>query len=384
MWLASRVLPFLKYEILMEKEHIDSLKHHLANVEDPRIDRKKLHLLEDILLLTVMAVICGCEGWEEIELFGKTRLVFLKQHLQLPHGIPSHDTIRRVFMRLKPKSFEAMFMRWASSLGASVGPDIISLDGKTARGSHDKRNGKKAIHIVSAWANARQMVLGQVKVDDKSNEITAIPELLDELDIEGDIVTIDSMGCQKNIAEKIIGYQADYVLAVKENQPSLLAQIELSFRLEKPAEIFQTIEKDHGRIETRRCSVIRDLKWVEVKDEWPGLKTIVRMDRKREIGDKTEEETQYYIASLDGGAEETGRAIRSHWGIEASLHWSLDVTFREDQSRKRVGNSDQNFALVRKIALNLLKADKTVKIGINGKRLKAGWDTEYLLKILRF
>lgn len=375
---------FVKNEFLMEKEHVDSLKHHLANVEDPRINRKKLHLLEDILLLTVMAVICGCEGWEEIELFGKTRLAFLEQHLLLPNGIPSHDTIRRVFMRLKPKSFEVMFLQWARSLGASDGPEIISLDGKTARGSHDKRSGKKAIHIVSAWANASKLVLGQVKVDDKSNEITAIPELLDDLDITGDIVTIDSMGCQKNIAQKIIDYQADYVLAVKGNQPNLEAQITQSFQLEKPAEIFETVEKDHGRIETRRCSIIRDLKWIEMKDQWPSLNAIVQMYRKREIGEKTEEETTYYITSLTTGAEEIAKAIRSHWGIEASLHWSLDVTFREDQSRKRMGNSDQNFALVRKIALNLLKADKTVKIGINGKRLKAGWDTEYLIKILRF
>jgi predicted transposase YbfD/YdcC len=368
----------------MENEHINSLKHHLSNVEDPRIDRKKLHLLEDILLLTVMAVICGCEGWEEIELFGKTRLPFLKEHLSLPNGLPSHDTIRRVFMRLKPKSFETMFLRWASSLGSSDEADIVSIDGKTVRGSRDKFQAKKAIHLVSAWANANQIVLGQVKVDDKSNEITAIPELLDQLDIEGDTVTIDSMGCQKEIAQKIIGCQADYVLAVKGNQPNLEAQIEQSFQLEKPAETFETIEKGHGRIETRRCSLIRDLKWVEAKEEWTGLRTIVRMYRKREIGEKTEEETTYYITSSDAGAEKIANIIRSHWGIEVSLHWSLDVTFGEDHSRKRTGNSDQNFALVRKIALNLLKADKTVKIGIKGKRLKAGWDTEYLLKILGF
>ena len=368
----------------MEKGHIDTLKDHLNQVEDPRINRKKLHLLGDILLLTVMAVICGCEGWEEIELFGTTRIAFLREHLSLPNGIPSHDTIRRVFMRLKPKSFEAMFLRWAGSLGADTGPDVISLDGKTARGSHDKRNGKKAIHIVSAWANANSIVLGQVKVDDKSNEITAIPELLDELDITGDIVTIDSMGCQKSIAQKIIDYQADYVLSVKGNQPNLEAQIEQSFQLAKPEEIFETVEKDHGRIETRRCSVIRELKWVEAKEQWPSLNAIAKMDRKREIGDKTEEETTYYITSLTSGAEDIAKAIRAHWGIEASLHWSLDVTFREDHSRKRMGNSDQNFALVRKIALNLLKTDKTVKVGINGKRLKAGWDTEYLLKILQF
>jgi predicted transposase YbfD/YdcC len=368
----------------MENEHINSLKHHLSNVEDPRIDRKKLHLLEDILLLTVMAVICGCEGWEEIELFGKTRLPFLKEHLSLPNGLPSHDTIRRVFMRLKPKSFETMFLRWASSLGSSDEADIVSIDGKTVRGSRDKFHAKKAIHLVSAWANANQIVLGQVKVDDKSNEITAIPELLDQLDIEGDTVTIDSMGCQKEIAQKIIGCQADYVLAVKGNQPNLEAQIEQSFQLEKPAETFETIEKGHGRIETRRCSLIRDLKWVEAKEEWTGLRTIVRMYRKREIGEKSEEETTYYITSSDAGAEKIAKIIRSHWGIEVSLHWSLDVTFGEDHSRKRTGNSDQNFALVRKIALNLLKADKTVKIGIKGKRLKAGWDTEYLLKILGF
>ena len=354
----------------------------MSQVEDPRIDRMKLHLLEDILLLTVMAVVCGCEGWEEIELFGRTRLEFLKEHLQLPNGIPSHDTIRRVFMRLKPKSFETMFMRWTDSLGASGGPDTISLDGKTVRGSHDRRNGKKAIHIVSAWASASQMVLGQVKVDDKSNEITAIPELLDELDIEGDVVTIDSMGCQRSIAQKIIDFRADYVLAAKANQPSLLAQIGYSFDIQSPDETFETVEKGHGRIETRRCSVIRDLKWVEVAEQWSGLHAIVRMDRKREIGDKIEQETHYYITSMATGAEQIAKAIRSHWGIEASLHWSLDVTFGEDQSRKRMGNSDQNFALVRKIALNLLKADKSVKIGINGKRLKAGWDIAYLLKIL--
>lgn len=360
------------------------MKDYLSEVEDPRINRKKLHLLGDILLLTVMAVICGCEGWEEIELFGKTRIDFLLEHLSLPNGIPSHDTIRRVFMRIKSKSFETVFLRWVGSLGQDTGQDVISLDGKTNRGSHDKRKGQKPIHVVSAWANSRGLVLGQVKVDAKSNEITAIPELLDELDVEGDIVTIDSMGCQKDIAQKILDGKADYVLAVKGNQPSLEAQIEQSFELEKPDETFQTVEKDHGRIETRKYSVLRNLKWIEVKDQWPKLNAIVRVDRKREIGDKVEEETKYFITSLTSGAEVIGGAIRSHWAIENSLHWSLDVTFREDHSRKRTDNSAQNFTLVRKIALNLLKADKSVKIGINGKRLKAGWDTQYLLKILQF
>jgi predicted transposase YbfD/YdcC len=223
-----------------------------------------------------------------------------------------------------------------------------------------------------------------VKVDSKSNEITAIPQLLDELDVEGDIVTIDSMGCQRDIARKIPGCRADHVLAVKGNQPGLEAQIKQSFGLEKPDDTFQTVEKDHGRIETRKYSLIGNLKWIGVKDQWPGLNAIVKAGRKRETGGSVQEETKHFITSLSSGAKVVAGAIRSHWGVENALHWSLDVTFREDDSRKRADNSAQNFALVRKIALNLLKADKSIKIGIKGKRLKAGWDTQYLHKILPF
>ncbi|MFM2375723.1 MAG: Tnp 1-associated, partial [Bacteroidota bacterium] len=251
----------------MEKEHVDLLKRHLSKFEAPRINRKKLHLPGPILLLAVMAVDCG---WEETGLFGRTRLEFLRGHLQLSNGIPSHDTVRRVFMRIRPGSFESVFLRWAGSLGGQGGQEVVSVDGKTSRGSHDKGRGRNPIHVAGAWANSSGLVLGQVKVDSKSNGVAAIPQLLDELDVEGDIVTIDSMGCQRDIARKIPGCRADHVLAVKGNQPGLEAQIKQSFVLEKPDDTFQTVEKDHGRIETRKYSLIGNLKWIEVKDQWPG------------------------------------------------------------------------------------------------------------------
>jgi predicted transposase YbfD/YdcC len=367
----------------METKDIQSLRYHLRHVKEVRIARRRLHSLEDILLLTIIAVICGCEGWEEIELFGKTRLAFLKGHLGLANGIPSHDTLRRVFMRIDPAPFECTFREWAAQCHLFQGQDIISLDGKTVRGSQNRAKGKNPIHIVSAFAGSSRLVLGQVKVDEKSNEITAIPDLLDQLDVEGDIITIDAMGCQREIAQKIIECKADYVLALKSNQAGLERQVIQSFELEKADEVAVSHDKGHGRIETRKCSVIRNLKWVEDMGLWPELKSIVKIESRREVCGKATEETRYFISSLDSSAARHMEVVRAHWGIENTVHWTLDVVFREDHTRKRTENSAQNFALVRKFALNILKADKSVKTGLNSKRLKAGWDPEYLLKILK-
>jgi predicted transposase YbfD/YdcC len=357
-------------------------------LRDPRVERTREHLLEEILLITIAAVLSGANGWNEIEDYAHSKHAWFKSFLTLPSGIPSHDTFNRVFSALDPEELEKGFVAWVSSIAKLTAGEVVAIDGKTLRGASEpskKGPDKKAIvHMVSAWANTNCLVLGQRKVDEKSNEITAIPKLLDALELSGTVVTIDAMGCQRAIAEKIVSKQADYILAVKENQGHLLEEIKDSFQMLTADAVVEEIDYGHGRIEQRRCSVIADLSLIEKASEWASLQGIVRIQSERfhKATGKTEREIRYYITSLEADAERLNRAIRQHWGIENKLHWILDVGFGEDLDRKRAGHAAQNFSVLNRIALNLLKQDKTSKRGIHGKRLKAGWDNDYLLHLL--
>jgi predicted transposase YbfD/YdcC len=361
-----------------------NLLKYLSSVKDPRIERKRLHQLEDIVFITIAAVISGAESWNDIELFGLTKKDWLTSFLTLPNGIPSHDTFNRFFAALDPDEFEQCFSAWVESLVQNYPGDILAIDGKTIRGSRGK-GFHSAAHIVSAWSDQNQLIIGQIQVDQKSNEITAIPQLLDALLIEGSIVTIDAMGCQKEIAKKIRSKKAEYILGVKENQPDLIDDIRDSFKMLEPEEFSEHLDFGHGRIETRKCSVITDLSLIEKPILWKSLSTIIRIESERHIKATgiNQTETRYYISSLCANAEQIQKAIRSHWGIENKVHWTLDVAFNEDGSRKRAGNAAFNFSVINRIALNLLKKEES-KISIKSKRLKAGWTPEYILKILNF
>jgi predicted transposase YbfD/YdcC len=355
------------------------------NLEDPRVERTKQHKLIDIIGLTLCAVLCGCEDWEEIELFGQKKRSWLSSFLELPNGIPSHDTINRLFAALNPSSLQEAFLEWIQHVATLNEGRIINIDGK--RLCHSGVNGKKAIvHMVSAWCNANNMVLGQLKTDEKSNEITAIPQLLEVLFVQGCTVTIDAMGCQKNIAAKIIEKGGDYLLALKGNQGHLLDDVKEAFEQSSSKEIEQEtkLEKGHGRIEKRECRVIRNIEWVCEREEWIKLRSLIELNTERTILSTGEHqtETRYYISSRNGTAKEILEIIRSHWGIENKLHWSLDVQFGEDASRKRAGNAAENFSTINRLILNILKNEKSTKLSIKKKRLNAGWDESYLEKLI--
>lgn len=358
---------------------------HFTNLTDLRVERTKLHLLTDIVFLTIMAVLSGADGCVGVEEFGKEREEWLRKYLELPEGIPSHDTIGNVMSRICPEEFEACFLSWVKSVSQLSDQEIVSIDGKTLRRSYDRSNSKAAIHMVSAWANKNELILGQVKVDDKSNEITAIPKLIDSLFLEGAIVTIDAMGCQKKIVEKIIEKKADYLISLKGNQGALHEQVQHAFNTQRSALVDDQIDYGHGRIEQRNCQVIEDLKWVDEFGEWKGLTTIIKLNSESHDLNKGEstKETRYYISSLKGDPSLINQAIRSHWGIENKVHWILDVSFREDDSRVREGNAAQNFSLIRRIALNLLKNWGSGKIGIQNKRLKLAWNPDKLWEVLK-
>jgi len=357
-----------------------------SNVTDPRRPLRRLHKLEDILLISVLAIICGADTWNNIEEYAQSKEEFLRKFLELPNGTPSHDTFNRVFSAIDSEEFELSFMEWVRSIIKVKKGELVSIDGKTIRGAKSK--GKKSpFHVISAWANENNMVLGQLMTDEKSNEITAIPQLIALLELEQTVITIDAMGCQEEIATKIIDKEANYILAVKNNQKNLYEDIEFSFNKTnaKKIEVSQTLDGDHGRIETRTCSVIIDLANIENKSKWKSLAAIIKVESIREFknSDKAPETSiRYYISSVKESANYFQYAIRSHWAIENKLHWTLDVAFSEDASRKRTGNAARNFSTVLKIALNLLKNEKTTKMGVKGKRLKAGWDTNYLTKVL--
>jgi predicted transposase YbfD/YdcC len=366
-----------------------SLAHHFAELTDPRIDRSRLHELIDIVAIAICAVVAGAESWDDIEDFGKAKHTWLKNFLELPNGIPSHDTIRRLFERLDPEQFQKGFLGWVEALHEATERQVIAIDGKTLRRSFDRAGGKSALHLVHAWATANHLLLGQVAVDEKSNEITAIPKLLKMLEIAGAIVTIDAMGCQKEIARTIRERKADYVLALKANHERLFEQVVAFFdgacpRLMRGPEIGYHREwsEGHGRDEFRRCWATSDLSWLEGREEWEGLRSVAMIEAERFIGDELSVETRYYLSSLPNDARLLNEVVRSHWAVENSLHWVLDVTFQEDRSRIKKENAPENFGLLRRLALCLLKRETTSKRSIKGKRLRASWDESYLQQVL--
>jgi predicted transposase YbfD/YdcC len=367
-----------------------TIAEHFATITDPRVERTRQHLLIDILSISLCAVISGADGFSAIAEYGRAKQAWLSTFLELPSGIPSHDTFGRVLARLDPKAFQQCFLNWIAAIAEVTRGGLIALDGKTLRRSLDRASGKRAIHMVSAWASANRLVLGQVKVSEKSNEITAIPELLGMLDIAGCIVTTDAMGCQTKIAAQIIEQKADYVLGLKGNQGSLRTVVEEVFTEVAATEFegvrhdfHETIERGHGREEQRRYWTLSAHEQMDDIEMWAGLTTMAMVESTRTIGKKRTVERRYFISSLGMDAKPLAEAIRGHWGIENSLHWILDIVFREDESRIRAGSAAENMAVLRHIALNLLKREKTATVGVNIKRGKAGWDNEYLLKVLQ-
>lgn len=353
-----------------------------CKIADPGVTGRSSHLLADILTLSVLAVICGAESYDSIELFGKTHHEVLKKTLRLPNGIPSHDTINRAFQMIGASQSERLFIEWASRFkGTEMAENVIAIDGKAVRGSKDGCHGNPSIHLVHAWSVANSMCLGQFKTSDKSNEITAMPRLIDMLDVKGSVITIDAMGTQKEIARKIIGSDADYILAVKGNQETLEEDVRSMCGYEKPIAESVDVDKGHGRIEVRRCQIFEPDAIIRQDHRWKGLRTVVRIQATRIINGKQSDEERFYISSLPADSP-FNAYIRSHREDENKLHWTLDMTFGEDQQRKRCKKAAENFSLIRKFAFNLLKKDKT-KLSLKNKRLKAAWDFGYLLHLLQ-
>jgi len=361
-----------------------NLHQAFKSLKDPRIRRNRKHNLLDIIILSILAVLCGAESYDSIALFGRENFDFLKQFLELKNGIPSHDTINRVFQLLDPRQFEHCFMSWAQGLkDDSIIEQVIAIDGKTARGSKDSFHHQSALHAVNVWSVENGICLGQMECGEKTNEITTIPQILDLLDIKKTVITIDAMGTQRAIAQKIIEKEGDYILAVKGNQGSLEEEVHATCKANKPVSDSTTVEKGHGRIETRRCEVFEKGLIVDFDNRWEKLNTVIKITATREFpSGKTEKQERYYISSLNTDRD-FNTMIRSHWGIENKLHWVLDVVFREDEQRKRAKHAAKNFAMVRKIALNLLKKD-TGKESLRSKRLKAAWSREFLVNLLKF
>lgn len=366
-----------------------SIKDYFSSISDPR-DSNKRHKLLDIITIALCAVICGCDGWEQMEEFGKAKHKWFRKFLELPHGIPGDDTFRRVFAAIKPDEFQKSFISWMQAIQTVTEGEVIAVDGKTLRRSHDKNANKKAIHMVSAWASENRTVIGQIKTEGKSNEITAIPALLNLLDIRGCIVTIDAMGCQKDIADQIIDQEAEYLLSLKGNQGNLHKEIRWFFEDSREDnfkgvnyDYYETIDGGHGRIETRRYWSTSDIDWLNEKGMWKALRTVIMVERLRDINDKVSSEISFYISSMENDSKKLAAAIRAHWGIENSLHWVLDIAFREDESRIRKKNAPENMAVLRHIALNLIKKENSKKRSIKTKRLRAGWDNQYLVQVLQ-
>lgn len=373
----------------MQERKRPSIVDHFTELEDPRIDRHKRHSLIDIIVLTVCAVISGAETWEDIEDYGRYKEEWLVRFLTLPNGIPSHDTIRRLFIRLDPNALQQCFLNWITAIREVTDGDVVAIDGKTLRRSADEAKGKSALHMISAWGAANGMVLGQVKTDDHSNEITAIPTLLDLLKIKGAIVTIDAAGCQTDIAAKVQKKKADYVLAVKGNQSTLLEDAQFAFAEVEQKDLDdgwvdynKTVDKGHGRIEIREYYQTDEIAWSARIKDFPGARSFGMVRSTRIIGEKRTTETRYYISSLPMNAEQFGHAVRTHWSVENSLHWTLDMTFREDDSRMRTGYSAENFAMMRRIALGLVKRDTQSKRSLKRRRKICGYDNSYLERLL--
>lgn len=361
---------------------------HFSSMKDPRVSRTRRHNLIDIVVIAVCAILCGADSWTEIALFGRCKRDWFKTFLTLPNGIPSHDTFGRVFALLDAEVFEQSFEAWITSIALLTGGEIVAVDGKTVRRSHKNKDGMSALHLVSAFAVKNGLSLGERKIDTKSNELKAIPKLLNLLNISGCTITIDAAGCYKEVVKNILNNGANYVIAVKKNQPRLFKQIGELF--EKSTHIpsydrAQEEDHSHGRHTVRVCEVISTIDsmgMITCAEEW-GVASVVKILNTRKTKTRVTTETRFYISSLSPVcAKEMLNIIRAHWGIENSLHWILDMAYREDESRIRTGYAQQNFALMRKITLNLLKQETTIKVGIKGKRLNAGWDTSYLLEVL--
>jgi len=368
-----------------------SIRQCFAEVPDPRREHMRLHNLWDIFAITILAVIAGADSWVEVANYGFSKLAWLRSFLELPNGIPSHDTFNRVFALLNPTAFQEGFLNWVRAIAQNTLGRLVAIDGKTARHSFDKAAGKGALHLVSAWASENRLLLGQQAVDSKSNEITAIPELIKTLEISGAIVTIDAMGCQKDIAADIRQAGADYVLAVKDNQPTLHEDIRQVFSdgLENDFAGLEhhghsTEEKGHGRIEKRYYHVLKVPKELAAKHaDWKDLRSIGLVLSERQEGDKEPSvETRVFISSLPAKVKKFAHAVRNHWGIETSLHWVLDVSFREDDSRLRKDHGQENMGLLRRLAASLLHNETTCKGGVSCKRKCAGWNDDYLLAVL--
>lgn len=367
-----------------------SIMEYFAQVPDPRMTRSRLHSLTSILVISLCAVICGADSFVAIEEYGLAKEAWLRTFLDLPNGIPSHDTLGRVFAALNPGSLAEAFRRWVTAVAQLTKGEVVAIDGKTLRRSFRAAGSGAFVHMVSAWATSQRIVLGQVKTEEKSNEITAIPRLLKLLDIKKCLVTIDAMGCQKDIAGNIVEADADYLLAVKENQPTLSRDIAAVFESARrdpevllSLDFHETRERGHGRTETRRCSVTDIVAGISQLREWPNLRSLVRIESERTVDGKTTFEERYYICSRGAlSAKAAMAAARSHWGIENGLHWVLDVAFREDDCRIRAGHAAENFAIMRHLSLNLLKAVTGKKVGIKNRRLCAAWDDNFLLRVL--
>ena len=356
-----------------------------SQIQDPRSHINRLHNVVDILLIGIISVLCGAETWLQMKMFARSKEDFFRKFLSLENGIPSEDTINRVFSAIDSAEFESCFIEWINSISVMKQGQVIAIDGKTLKGAKEHGN-KSPVHMVSAWASDNNIVLGQVRVNEKSNEITAIPQLLETLAIDGCIITIDAMGTQTEIASKIIENGADYILAVKGNQKELLEQVKDEIRFSKNPSIDETLDIGHGRIETRKCTVVSELQFIKESSKWCGLSSVIRIESIREFknSDKPKEKAvRYYISNRIDTADNFQKNIRSHWGVENKLHWTLDVAFSEDASRKRNKNAAQNFSIILKIALNLLKNEKSAKQSIATKRMRAGWDETYLMKVLK-
>lgn len=358
----------------------------LKEVPDPRVERRKLHGLADVLCIAICALLCGADSFEDMEVFGEAKFDWFGTFLELPNGIPSHDTFNRVFAAIDPEKFLECFMRWTQSLRCAVAEEIVALDGKALRRAINAGDCPKV--MVSAWAAENGLALGQLKTNDKSNEITAVPKLLRVLELSGCIVTLDAMGCQKEIAKEIKEADADYVLALKGNHGLTYAEIksyldEAISRKAKELAYVEIPDKGHGRLETRRYWQSGQLEWFEERSAWEGLLSVGVVEAVRECNGQSSVERRYYLSSLTVDVQRFARAVRSHWSIENQLHWVMDVNFKEDQSRARSGYASENLATLRRWALNLIKADdQKKKRSLKGRMKAAGWDNRYLLHLL--
>jgi predicted transposase YbfD/YdcC len=363
---------------------------HFSTLVDPRVERTKRHSMSDILVISICGFLCGIDTWVELEEFAEIRVDWLRTFLDLPNGIPSHDTFGRFFAAMDPEEFARCFARWVGSISELTQGAVVAIDGKTLRRSFDHASSKAAIHMVSAWASGNGLVLGQVKTDEKSNEITAIPKLLEMLHLQGCIVTIDAMGCQKAIVKDIVDKGADYVISLKGNQETVHEKTK-AFFAEAREERFETVphvytetsERAHGRSERRRYWLTNRLDWLRERADWAGLSSVGMVESTRTLNGVTSSEVRHFISSLDGtNAELFARAVRTHWAVENNLHWVLDVAFDEDSCRVRKDNAPENMAMLRHLALNLLKADTTTRAGIKIRRKKASWSPDYLCHLL--